>query len=362
MEAISLMATVEQVMKALATVQDPELHRDLVSLKMIEQVEIEGRRVSFKVILTTPACPLKERIRQECVAAIRAMVPEVEDVAITWDARVPASLQPSAVPGIRHAIAIGSGKGGVGKSTVTVNLALALAETGARVGVLDADLYGPSIPTMLGIHEKPLVKDDKLVPLERYGLKVMSLGFLLPNLDDPVVWRGPMLAGVLQQFVRDVAWGELDYLLIDLPPGTGDVPLSLSQQIPLSGVAVVLTPQQVAQQIGMKTVKMFQMLPNKTPILGIIENMSSFVCPHCGQATAIFDEGGAQRTSETAGVPLLGEIPLDPAIRMGGDNGRPVILADPQSAHAEAFRAIACKLAGNISVQHFARVELPVLN
>lgn len=355
------MATPDQILQALATVDDPELHRDLVSLKMIADVQVDGDTARFKVILTTPACPLKAQIEAECKAAILAQCPEIKQVVITWGAMVPPSLQPSAVPGIKHAIAIGSGKGGVGKSTVTVNLALALAATGAKVGLMDADIYGPSIPMMLGIKDRPMVKDDKVVPLEKFGLKVISIGFLLPNPEDPVVWRGPMLAGVLQQFVRDVAWGELDYLLIDMPPGTGDVPLSLSQQIPLSGVVVVLTPQQVAQQIGMKTVKMFQMLPSKTEILGIVENMSSFVCPHCQTATPIFDVGGARHTSEVAGVPLLGEIPLDPKIRIGGDLGEPVFVTEPDGAQAAAFRAIAAQMAARVSVQHFARIELPVL-
>jgi ATP-binding protein involved in chromosome partitioning len=355
------MATVEQVLKALSTVHDPELHKDLVTLKMVDQVQVEGDTVRFKVILTTPACPLKDRIKSDCEEAIRRLVPDIQHVAITWGSSVPVSLQPTSLPGVRHAIAIGSGKGGVGKSTVTINLALALAETGARVGILDADIYGPSIPLMMGISEKPYVKDNKLVPIERHGVKLMSIGFLLPNADDPVIWRGPMLAGVLQQFIREVDWGELDYLLVDLPPGTGDVPLSLTQQLPLSGVAIVLTPQPVAQAIGMKSLKMFQQLPTPVPILGLIENMSTFVCPECHHETPIFASGGGPRTSESAKVPFLGEIPLDPKIRLGGDRGEPVFVAEPQSPQAEAFRAIARTLAGRISVQHFARIELPVL-
>lgn len=356
------MATVEQVLKALSTVNDPELHRDLVTLKMIDQVRIEGHVAHFKVILTTPACPLKGQIQAECTEAITRMVPGITEVAIEWGANVPVSLQPSSVPGIKHAIAIGSGKGGVGKSTVTVNLALALAESGAKVGILDGDIYGPSIPMMMGATEKPYVKNGKMLPVERYGIKLMSIGFLLPNADDPVIWRGPMLAGVLQQFVRDVEWGELDYLLIDLPPGTGDVPLSLSQQVPLSGVAIVITPQPVAQQIGMKSLKMFQQLPSQVPILGVIENMTSFVCPHCDHETPIFSAGGGHRTSEIANVPLLGEIPLDPKIRLGGDEGKPVFIAEPQSPQAEAFRRIAHHMAAQISIRHFARIELPVLS
>lgn len=355
------MATIEEVFKALSTVDDPELHRDLVTLKMIDDVRIEGGTVRFKVILTTPACPLKGKIQEDCTEAVMRMVPGVTEVVIEWGANVQSSLLPTSIPGIKHTIAIGSGKGGVGKSTVTLNLALALAETGAKVGVLDGDIYGPSIPLMMGVNEKPYVKDGKIMPIERYGIKLMSIGFLLPNPDDPIIWRGPMLAGVLQQFVRDVAWGELDYLLVDLPPGTGDVPLSLSQQIPLSGVAIVLTPQPVAQQIGMKSLKMFQQLPTAVPILGIIENMSTFVCPECSHATPIFSTGGGTKMSELANVPLLGEIPLDPKIRTGGDEGKPVFVAEPQSPQAEAFRHIARHMAGQVSIRNFNRlVELPV--
>lgn len=355
------MATDAQILKALSTVNDPELHRDLVSLNMIANVKVEGQRASFTIVLTTPACPLKDRIKADCEEAIFRMVPEIREVNISWSSKVPVSLEPTAVPGIKHAIAIGSGKGGVGKSTTTVNLALALAETGAKVGLLDADIYGPSIPFMLGITEKPLVMNDKMLPVEKYGLKVMSIGFLLPNPDDPVVWRGPMLGGVLKQFVRDVEWGDIDYLLIDLPPGTGDVQLSLSQELPLSGVAIVVTPQLLAQQIGMKTFRMFQMLPNKVPILGLIENMSSFVCPNCAHETPIFATGGALHTAEQTQVPLLGEIPLDPKIRLGGDEGKPVFVAEPQSPQAEAYRTIAKKMAGRVSTLHFSRLELPVL-
>jgi ATP-binding protein involved in chromosome partitioning len=254
-------------------------------------------------------------------------------------------------------VAIGSGKGGVGKSTVTVNVALALAATGARVGLIDADIYGPTVPLLLGITEKPLVQDGKIIPIERHGVKTMSMGYLLPNADDPVVWRGPMLSGVLQQFIRDVAWGELDYLLIDLPPGTGDIPLSLAQQLPLTGVAVVVTPQLVAQQIGLKTLRMFQMVPTPVPVLGIIENMSHFECPACHHETAIFDRGGGREVAVRQGIPFLGEIPLDPIIRDGGDLGKPVVVSDPDSSLAEAFRMTARHLAGQVSIRHFAIEE-----
>ena len=351
------MATVEQVLAALSRVQDPELHRDLVSLGMIRDVRFEGTVAHFEVVLTTPACPLKSQIEGDCRKAVLEHVPDLTDIAITWGSQVPKPRQQAALPGVNHVVAIGSGKGGVGKSTVTVNVAIALAATGARVGLIDADIYGPTVPLLLGISEKPLVQDGKIVPIERYGVKTMSMGFLLPNADDPVVWRGPMLAGVLQQFIRDVAWGELDYLLIDLPPGTGDIPLSLAQQLPLTGVAVVVTPQLVAQQIGLKTLRMFEMVPTPVPVLGIIENMSHFVCPSCQHETAIFDEGGGREVAVRQGVPFLGGVPLDAGIRQSGDQGSPIVVSAPDSPQAEAFRVIARHLAGQISIRHFALEE-----
>lgn len=354
------MPTIEQVMKALSSVNDPEIRKDLVTLGMIQDVTVDGGRVSFKVILTTPACPLKDQIRNEATAAVK-QIPGVTDVTITFGANVPtgAPLHGNRPAGIKHVIAVGSGKGGVGKSTVAVNLALALAESGAKVGLLDADIYGPSVPLMMGVSTRPGTKDGKIIPVEAHGVKLMSIGFMLPNTDDPVVWRGPMLTGVLQQFIRDVDWGELDYLLVDLPPGTGDVPLSLTQLLPLSGAVIVITPQPVAAQIGMKTMNMFKQV--NVPILGLIENMSTFVCPHCNESTAIFDHGGGEKTSTYAQVPFLGEIPLDPKIRTGGDKGLPVFVAEPDSPQAAAFRRIAQGLAAKISVASVTRIELPVL-
>jgi ATP-binding protein involved in chromosome partitioning len=237
--------------------------------------------------------------------------------------------------GIGHSIAIASGKGGVGKSTVSVNLAVALARSGARTGLLDADIYGPSIPIMTGIHRMPQSRGGKIVPLEAHGLRLMSLGFLLPG-GAPTVWRGPMVAGAIQQFLRDVEWGTLDYLVIDLPPGTGDAQLTLAQTLPLSGVVVVLTPQDVATQIASKALAMFQQL--KVPILGILENMTGFVCPHCGTTAPIFKEGGGHRASQQLGVPLLGQIPLDPLVCQTSDRGEPIVTAHPESPMADAFR------------------------
>ncbi len=240
--------------------------------------------------------------------------------------------------GIRFSVAIASGKGGVGKSTVSVNLAVALAKSGARAGLLDADLYGPSIPMMMGVQRAPTTKDGRIVPLEEHGVRMMSLGFLLRD-GVPTVWRGPMVAGAIQQLLRDVAWGDLDYLLIDLPPGTGDAQLTLAQSLPLSGAVVVLTPQDVATQIASKALGMFQQL--KVPILGIVENMSRFVCPHCGTATSVFKQGGGRRASEQLGVPLLGEIPLDPLVCRASDRGEPLVIAHGETPMAEAFRRTA---------------------
>jgi ATP-binding protein involved in chromosome partitioning len=240
--------------------------------------------------------------------------------------------------GIRHSVAIASGKGGVGKSTVAVNLAVALARSGLRTGLLDADIYGPSIPMMTGVQQMPQSRNGKIVPLEAHGLRLMSLGFLMPD-GAPTVWRGPMVAGAIQQFLRDVDWGALDYLLIDLPPGTGDAQLTLAQSLPLTGVIVVLTPQDVATQIASKAVGMFQQL--KVPILGILENMSGFVCPHCGTTAPVFRQGGGRRASQELGVPLLGEIPLDPLVCRASDRGEPMVTTHPESPMAEAFRQAA---------------------
>jgi ATP-binding protein involved in chromosome partitioning len=247
--------------------------------------------------------------------------------------------------GIRHSIAIASGKGGVGKSTVSVNLAVALARSGARTGLLDADMYGPSIPIMTGIQRMPATKDGKIIPLEAHGLRLMSLGFLMPD-GTPTVWRGPMVAGAIQQFLRDVDWGALDYLLIDLPPGTGDAQLTLAQSLPLSGAVVVLTPQDVATQIANKALAMFQQL--KVPILGILENMSGFVCPHCGTTAPIFKQGGGRRASQELGVPLLGEIPLDPLVCQASDRGEPIMTTHPESPMADAFRRAAEAVAARV--------------
>ncbi len=352
--------TVEQVLDALRKVNDPEIHKDLVTLGMVKDVEVDGPAVRFVVELTTPACPLRSQIQNEAELAVRA-VPGVERVDIGFTAQVRNPVSASSLPGIKNTVAIGSGKGGVGKSTVAVNLALALAAEGARVGLLDADIYGPSIPLMLGVeNEKPTGEGQKIHPVETHGIKVMSIGFLLPKSDDPVIWRGPMLANVLTQFLRQVVWGELDYLLIDLPPGTGDIPLTLVQSIPLSGAAIVITPERVATAIGTKTLRMFQGDRTNVPILGVIENMAAFECPHCHETTEIFDGGGGEALADKESVPFLGRLPLDPRIRKGGDEGLPIVLAEPESALARTFQEIARKLAGRLSVEFF-RIEQPLV-
>lgn len=346
------MVTEQAVREALSTVQDPEIHRDLVSLDMIRDIRVEGANVSFEVVLTTPACPLRTQIERECRDAL-GRIPGIGRIDIRMGAKVvPARSMsgPHGIPGVKNSIAVASGKGGVGKSTVAVNLAVALAETGASVGLLDADVYGPSIPVMMGIHRLPeITEDQRIIPLEAHGVKLMSLGFVLPTASTPVIWRGPMIAKTLNQFLRQVEWGELDYLLIDLPPGTGDAQLTLSQTLAMSGVVIVMTPQDVAMTIASRVLVMFRDM--NVPILGIVENMSTFICPTCHHETPIFSQGGGRKASEEMDVPFLGEIPLDGELCEGGDDGRPILLRDPQSPAADVFRRVARSLAGRVSVE-----------
>ena len=340
--------TTEDVLEALATVQEPELHRDLVSLGMIEDLRVDGSRVSFTVVLTTPACPLKSEIQNLArEAALR--VPGVKEVEVKLTSRVPTARprERAAIPGVRNVIAVGSGKGGVGKSTVSVGLALALAESGARVGLLDADVWGPNIPQMLGVETLPRQNGQRIRPALGHGVKMISMGFFVDE-STPVIWRGPMVGKMVEQLLTDVEWGELDYLVVDLPPGTGDASLSLAQAIPLSGLVVVATPHDVALADAGKALAMFRRLD--VPILGIVENMSYFLCPHCSERTDIFGHGGARGMAERLAVPFLGEIPLDPAIRAGGDVGRPILVVDPDSPLSQAFREIASRLAARVSV------------
>src|SRR5579883_62816 len=349
-------ATVSQddVLRVLGTIQDPDLHRDIVSLGFIQDLKIEDGRVSFAIVLTTPACPVRDQMQAAAERVVRGL-PGVREVSVTMRAnttmgRTPQGPQERVLPGVRHVVAVASVKGGVGKSTTSVNLALALAATGARVGLLDADIHGPNIPLMMGIRQAPEVRGEegKIIPIMAYGVKLISIGFFLGPDEQAVIWRGPMVHSAIQQFVRDVKWGELDYLVVDLPPGTGDAPLSLSQIVPLSGVVVVTTPQDVALQDVVKGIAMFRRL--EVPIVGIVENMAYFICPCCHTRTDIFGTGGGHRLAERTNLPFLGEVPLDTAIREGGDQGRPVVVAAPDSPQAEAFRQVAGATAARLSV------------
>jgi ATP-binding protein involved in chromosome partitioning len=352
--------TQEAAMAALRKVKDPELNRDLVSLGMVKDLRVDGPAVSLEVELTTPACPLRDTIARDVEAALRAA--GAERVELRFGARVrsaPGVAESSLTPGVKNIVLVGAGKGGVGKSTVTLNVALGLARAGARVGVLDADIYGPSLPLMTGVHERPGSKDgQRLEPIEAHGLKLMSIGFLVDP-DQAMIWRGPMVTGAILQLMRDVNWGELDYLLLDLPPGTGDIPLTLAQNVKAAGVVLVSTPQDVALADVIRAKLMFDKV--NIPVLGILENMSSFICPHCRQETAIFDHGGARAAAEKMGIRFLGEIPLDLAIREGGDRGVPVVEAVPDGPQAKAFLEAAMQVAGAVSVQVMKAPRLPVI-
>jgi len=337
----------EAVMAALSKVQEPELHKDLVSLNMVRNLQIEDGNVSFTVVLTTPACPLRDQIVRESREAVEA-IPGVENVTVTLDANVPSDGRPRGIVQlpIRNAIAVASGKGGVGKSTIAVNLAVVLAKSGARVGLLDADIYGPNIPTMMGVDHLPPPNEDKLIPAEAYGVKFMSIGFMV-KADQPLIWRGPMLHSAIRQFLTDVEWGELDYLVVDLPPGTGDAGLSLAQSLPLSGGLIVTLPQQVSLDDARRGLEMFRQL--NVPIFGIIENMSYLELPD-GTRMDVFGKGGGERLAEESGVPFIGAVPMDPAVRKGGDEGVPVTISDPDSPVAQALNQVAMDVAAKVSI------------
>ncbi len=337
----------EEILAALSKVKEPELHRDLVTLNMIRDLQIEDGNINFTILLTTPACPLRGRIETEARQAVMS-VPGVESVKIRMDSNVPSDGRPRGLlelP-VKNVIAVASGKGGVGKSTVAVNIAVALAQSGARVGLLDADIYGPNVPTMMGVKQLPQQAQGKLVPAEAYGVRLMSIGFLVKP-GQPLIWRGPMLHSAIRQFLADVDWGELDYLVIDLPPGTGDAQLSLAQSVPLSGGLIVTLPQQVSLEDASRGLEMFREL--KVPILGVVENMSYLELPD-GTQMDIFGSGGGKRLADAAGVPFIGSIPIDPAVREGGDNGQPIVVARPESPAGKAMRSIAELVAARISV------------
>ncbi len=339
--------TKEAVLAALGKVQEPELHNDLVTLNMIRNLEIEGDKVSFTVMLTTPACPLRGQIEKESRQAVMA-VPGVGKVEVKLDSDVPNDGRMRGLVNmpIRNAIAIGSGKGGVGKSTVSVNVAVALAQSGARVGLLDADIYGPNIPTMLGVDKLPPPNGPKLIPAEAYGIKMISMGLLVKP-GQPLIWRGPMLNSAIRQFLGDVEWGELDYLIVDLPPGTGDAALSLAQALPLSGAIIVTLPQMVSLEDAERGLNMFKTL--EVPILGVIENMSYLELPD-GTRMDIFGAGGGEKLAAATGTPFLGGVPMDPNVRIGSDSGRPIMATSPDSKVATALRGIAQNVAAKVSV------------
>ncbi len=337
----------ETILAALGKVQEPELHKDLVTLNMIQDLESKDGDVSFTIMLTTPACPLRSRIEKEAKEAVLALE-GVKRVEIKMDSNVPndGRMRGLVTAPIRNAIAVASGKGGVGKSTVAVNLAVALAQSGARVGLMDADIYGPNIPTMMGVERMPNPKEDKLIPAEAYNVKMMSMGFLVKP-GQPLIWRGPMLNSAIRQFLSDVEWGELDYLIIDLPPGTGDAPLSLAQALPLSGVVIVTLPQNVSLEDASRGLQMFAQL--EVPILGVIENMSYLTLPD-GTKMDVFGQGGGQQLASNYNVPFLGAVPLNPEVRVGGDSGKPIIISDPESDAALALLEIAQAVAARVSV------------
>lgn len=340
--------TEAQVLEALRTVEDPDLHADIVRLGFVKDVRIVGQSVSFTVELTTPACPVKDILKAEAEEAVAA-IEGVDEVVVTMTARVRARETAPAdlLPGVKQVVAIASGKGGVGKSTVTVNLAAALAAQGARVGLLDADVYGPSIPMMMGAHgEHPVTRDSKILPIERHGVGMMSLGFLLQE-GQAVLWRGPMVAATVKQLLEDVDWGELDYLLVDLPPGTGDAPMSLAQLVPLTGVVIVTTPHAVASNIAGMAAQLFRRL--NTPILGVVENMGGYICAACGATTPVFSGLSGSDLARSLQTAFLGSVPLDPAVSAAGDAGVPSLLSCPDSPQARAFLSVAGALAREIS-------------
>jgi len=342
----------KQIMAALSTVIEPELHKDIVSLNMVRDLEVVGDTAKFTIVLTTPACPLKNVFQERCVAAVIGRVPEIQKLDISWDAQVPTDRRIIGrldVP-MNSLIAVASGKGGVGKSTVATNLSAALVEAGAKVGLIDADILNPNIPMMTGLgYGRPRVVDDKMLPMEAYGIKLMSTGFLTTP-DKPMILRGPMLHSAIRQFFTDVEWGKLDYMIVDLPPGTGDAPLSLAQSFPLTGVIIVTQPQEVAVSDALRSIAMFDTL--NVPVIGVVENMTG----------EFFGEGGGERLAKERNVPFLGRVPLAADVRKGGDYGRPIVVTDPDSPAGQALRNVAEAVAARTSLLMLQSADVIPLN
>ena len=349
--------SVQEIRSALSKVEEPELHRDIVSLNMVKAISVKQGQVDLVIELTTPACPLKDELKSRIIKALENIA-GVKLIEVEFTARV-AQARPvqakAPIEGVKHIIAVYACKGGVGKSTVATNLATALALRGAKVGLLDADIHGPNIPLMMGTSGRAEVSGtNKITPIVAHGVKTMSLAYVMDT-DSPKIWRGPMIHGAVQQLLRDTQWGELDYLVVDLPPGTGDAQLTIIQSVPLSGVVIVTTPQAVSLLDGAKGIGMFQKL--KVPMLGLIENMSGFECPHCNEVTNIFSKGGGEKEAARLAIPFLCAIPIDPQIVSGGDSGRPVIVSSPTSTSAKLFFQVAERVAANISISQFEAVS-----
>lgn len=350
--------TRDSILAALSQVQEPELHQDLVSLGMVRDLTINGDTVKFTVMLTTPACPLRGKIEKEAREAVQALGASKVEVKLDSDVPHDGKMRGLVTTPIRNAIAVASGKGGVGKSTVSVNLAVALAQSGARVGLMDADIYGPNVPTMMGAPTMPAPRENRILPSENYGVKIMSMGYLVKP-GQPLIWRGPMLNSAIRQFLSDVEWGELDYLIIDLPPGTGDAPLSLAQALPLTGIVVVTLPQAVSIEDASRGLEMFRAL--NVPILGVVENMSYLSLPD-GSKMDVFGQGGGEAMAKTYNVPFLGGIPMNPQVRIGGDNGKPIVLSQPESDAAQALIDLAQGVAAKVSIAALKNNDAPTIN
>ena len=353
--------TEANILEALRLVKDPDLHRDIVSLNFVKELVFKDNDVSFKIELTTPSCPARDELKASSERAIRDQIENVRNVSIEMTSNVrtdSARREKNPLPGVKNTIAVASGKGGVGKSTIAVNVAVSLALDGGKVGLLDADIYGPSVPLMMGINQIPEYVDKKLIPIDAHNVKVMSIGFLVDPMQ-AVIWRGPMVSGAVKQFMSDVQWGELDYMVFDLPPGTGDIHLTLVQEIPLSGAVIVTTPQDISLADARKAFKMFEKV--NVPVLGIVENMSYYICTKCGHREDIFATGGGEKAAAELGVPFLGAVPIYTPIRVGGDIGKPVVVYDPDAEQSKTIRRMTRNVAAQVSINQYARSSKPEL-